>query len=397
MDYIPRVAEHPLRENLSSNDVVILLGARQVGKTYLAKRIAKEYKTKYFDLDAPFDNAEFASISALDVAGVMRSLGEPELIVIDEAQREPKVGRIVKAWHDHGMKAKILLTGSSTLQLLDNTAEALTGRNRKIGLTPLTLMERYESESWYKKSVSNDALQGAYREQVESVLLDHMIYGGYPATLSGLDRSLYLKNIVSDYLLRDVLQIGLVREPEIVKKLLLLLAGQIGNEVRISELSNKLEVDKRTVEKYINLLESSYVIFSLPSYGSNPRNEITKGRKIYFWDTGIRNAIIDYFEVSPDRMDIGPLFENVMVAEFAKLNALRGHEFSLYFWRSTAQSEVDLVLTREGKVYAYEAKWAKNSIWAGRAFKERYNAPVTLINKHNILPIIRELVVDIDV
>ncbi|MBU6389849.1 ATP-binding protein, partial [Patescibacteria group bacterium] len=348
----------------------------------------------HFDLDKPLDIAEFASIAPLDLARVMNRLGEPELIIIDEAQREPAVGRIVKSWYDQGIKANILLLGSSTLQLLDKTAEPLTGRNKKIGLTPLTLMERLESESWYRTDLTQADFEGPYKDQVQAILLEHMIYGGYPHTVTTAQKEAYLRNLVDDYLLRDVLQIGSVREPDLVRKLLMMLAGQIGCEVRSSEIGNRLGVDRRTIERYIELLEQSYVIFSLPSYSTNPRTEISKGRKYFFWDTGVRNAIIGNFDLDPLRTDIGSLFESVMVAEFAKLNALRGHEFDLYFWRSTTQSEVDLVVSMGGRLYAYEAKWSKASAWAGRAFSERYQAPVTVMNKDNIVSIVRQLVKD---
>ena len=394
MGYITRVAESQLEEYLKGNEVVIMLGARRVGKTTLALRVAEGFKTKRFDLDNPLDSAELSSVVPLGLDRVMNRLGEPELIIIDEAQREPAVGRIVKSWYDQGIKAKILLLGSSTLQLLDHTAEPLTGRNRKIGLTPLTLMERIESESWYHKDLSQTEIEGAYKDQAQAILLEHMIYGGYPNTVTTPEKEIYLRNLVDDYLLRDVLQIGSVREPDLVRKLLLMLAGQIGGEVRPSEIGNRLGVDRRTIERYIELLEKSYVIFSLPSYSTNPRTEISKGRKYYFWDTGVRNAILGNFDLNLQRADIGPLFENVMVAEFAKLNELNGHEFELYFWRSTTQSEVDLVVSTGGKLYAYEAKWSKASAWAGRAFSERYQAPVKVINKDNVVSIMRQLVKD---
>jgi hypothetical protein len=191
-----------------------------------------------------------------------------------------------------------------------------------------------------------------------------------------------LRELSSDYLWKDVLQAGLVKTPDLIKRLLLLLAHQAGSEVSVSELATQLQMSRTTVERYLELLEQTFVIFRLPSFSTNPRKEIAKSKKVFFWDTGIRNALLNAFSTDEFRPDIGALWENWVIAEVAKRNALLGSPAELFFWRSRAQSEVDLVVKQASGLRAFEVKWSRGRI-AGRAFRDAYGAEVELIRSDN--------------
>jgi len=258
----------------------------------------------------------------------------------------------------------------------------LTGRNVKLFLTPLLFEEIIASQSWYSSVYSQDQLQKQFSGQTKTILLQTLIYGSYPESVTTAEKIQYLTNLVSDYLLKDILQIGLIRSPETIRKLLLLLAHQIGSEVSVNEIANNLRVSRMTVERYLDLLEQTFVIFRLPAFGTNLRKEIVKSNKIFFWDTGIRNALLNEFSLNNFRSDIGQLWENWVIAEFAKKNLQSKNRKNLYFWRSRAGSEVDLVVKQEdAAIKAYEMKWSGKKT-ASKAFIKKYGASVELINNN---------------
>lgn len=385
MEYIPRLAEDILRELLKSPKVVIILGARQVGKTTLVGRILNELKGVIVNLDIEVDKSRFLLAANLTPQEAIKTLGSPPLLVIDEAQRLPEVGRIVKGWYDAKVQTKIVLLGSSSLNLLDQAAESLTGRNEKLYLPPLLFSEVLRNASWYTPGVDPRLLAKSFSAQMKTLLLQRMVFGSYPETVVTIDKESYLINLVSDYLLKDILQLGLVKSPAIVRKLLMLLAYQAGSEVSISELSSNLQIARPTVERYLALLEQTFVIFRLPAFSSNLRKEIVKNQKIFFWDTGIRNALLKELTPSEYRADLGALFENFVIAEFAKKNLLEGQKFNLYFWRTRDGSEVDLVVKGCNLFRAYEIKWSKTQLVGGRAFTNKYGIKVELINQNSFL------------
>lgn len=387
--YIKRLAEDKLITLFNNPKVIIMLGARQVGKTTLIKRILQRYQGVILNLDIEVDKNRLLTISHMDPVEAMKSLGNPSLLIVDEAQRLPEVGRIVKGWFDRGIKTKIILLGSSSLNLLDHSAESLTGRNIKLFLPPLLFFEVLNYQSWYSEEITVKLLKENMSSQLNSLLEEQIIFGSYPETIVTPQKEEYLLNLVSDYLLKDIFQSTLVKSPEKLKKLLMLLAYQVGSEVSLLELATNLGISRITVEKYIDLLEQSFVIFRLPAFSSNLRKEIVKSTKIFFWDTGVRNALIKDFNLSSSsRVDIGLLWENWIIAEFAKKNLLEGQPHNLYFWRTMSGSEVDLIIKGTNIFKAYEIKWSKSRTVSNRAFNDRYNIPVQTITKENFVDFI---------
>lgn len=384
MLYIPRIAENIIRNLLKTPKIMIVLGARQVGKTTLIERLVNDKSGLILNLDIAVDKARFLTASSLVPIEAIKSLGSPELLVIDEAQRLPETARIIKGWYDAHVPTKIVLLGSSSLDLLDSSAESLTGRNEKLYLPPLLFAEVIKNQIWYNENLTLETIKKNFHSQIKSLLLSQMVYGSYPETVVTSDKISYLINLTSDYLLKDILQAGLIKSEELVKKLLLLLAHQIGSVVSVNEVANNLNISRQTVERYLELLEKTFVIFRLPAFSTNQRKEIVKSTKIFFWDAGVRNALLKEFSFSEYRGDIGSLFENWVIAEFAKKNLLEGQKCNLYFWRTSDGSEVDLIIKGNEIIKAYEIKWRKERTF-GRSFTNRYNIPVATITKETVL------------
>lgn len=376
--YIQRKIEDALNNALTSRKISIIIGARQVGKTTLVKHVLKGKNSVFLNFDIESDAQRIVAAAALVPAEAIKSFGNPDYIVIDEAQRLPKIGSIVKGWYDSGVSTKIILLGSSSLDLLNQSAESLTGRNEKLFITPLEFKEIIATQQWYSTVYTDTEIEKNFPEQVSALLAQTIVFGSYPEAVITDNKQGYLLNLASDYLFKDVLQMGLIKTPDFIKKLLALLAHQIGSEVSVNELATNLGIARATVERYLDLLEQTFVIFRLPAFSTNPRKEIVKSQKIYFWDTGIRNAILNEFSMQPFRADIGALWENWVVAEYAKKNMGTGQKKNLYFWRSRSGSEVDLIIKEGEKISAYEIKW-KNKKAASRAFTERYGVQVELI------------------
>lgn len=373
--YIQRKAESRLLGLLDGRKVVIVLGARQVGKTTLVQRVLAGRKVVSLNFDIEIDKMRFLAAASLSPVDAINSLGTPEFLVLDEAQRLSETGRVVKGWYDAKLPVKILMLGSSSLELLNHAAESLTGRNEKLFLPPLLFDEVIRSRDWCPETMPLSDIARHFQEPVHTSLLQSLAFGGYPEVVTSIDKPALLRNLSSDYLWKDILQTGLVKSPDLIKRLLSLLAHQIGAEVSVHELATQLHMARQTVERYLDLLERTWVIFRLPAYSTNPRKEIAKSRKIYFWDTGIRNALLGTFSTDELRPDIGSLWENWVVAEAAKRNASLGGASDLYFWRSRAQSEVDLVVRTGDRLRAFDIKW-KGRRMAGRAFRAMYGVDV---------------------
>lgn len=378
--FIPRQAEQILRDDLARNKVVMVLGARQVGKTTLVRHIVSGQKTTSLNLDFEVDKNRLLDASVLTVEQAMARLGNPEVLVIDEAQRLPEVGRVVKSWYDSGVATKMVLLGSSSLNLLDQAAESLTGRNVKLLLPPLTFSEVVAAQPWNPGGINSKATAKIFETQLKEQLMQSIVFGSYPEAVITADKEDYLANLVSDYLLKDIFQSGLIKSPDLIKRLLTLLAHQVGSIVSTNELATTLGIARQTVERYLDLLERTFVIFRLSPYSTNLRKQVGKNKKIYFWDTGVRNAVLHEFSVSEFRGDIGALWENWVVAEIAKANLLSGSRYDLYFWRSYTGSEVDLVIKRNEKLRAFEIKWSRDAKVNRKAFEEAYGTSVELIS-----------------
>lgn len=379
--YIKRAAEESIKSWLSSNKILLVLGARQVGKTTLLKNYFKDTHITYLNMDVEVDKLTFLRAAALNPKSAVNSLANPAVIILDEAQRLPEAGRILKGWYDYEIPVRIIMSGSSSLNLLNQSAESLTGRNVKLYLPPLLFSEIIASQSWYSP-VEDEKNLSLFSNQIESILITTMVYGSYPETVVTPNKQQYLTNLVSDYLLKDILQLGLIKTPGVIHRLLSLLAYQAGSIVSINELANTLSTSRITVDHYLDLLEQTFVIFRLPAFSNNPRKEISKSQKIFFWDTGVRNALINEFNTHINRPDIGKLWENWVITEFVKANFLAGYPKKIYFWQSRSGSEIDLVVKEPtGDLKAYEIKWSAGHVT--KAFTSQYKVPVSLIHKGN--------------
>jgi uncharacterized protein len=382
--YIKRIAEQALAGILAGSKVGIVLGARQVGKTTLVEHVLAGRNALFLNFDIEIDKQRFRAAAALPPLGGLKNLGNPDVLVVDEAQRLPDAPRIVKGWYDARLPVKILLLGSSSLNLLDQAAESLTGRNEKLLLPPLVFEESLRSQSWYSDTYTPEILQDQFSASLRTFLMQSLAFGSYPEVVLSQDKAGLLRNLSSDYLWKDILQAGLVKSPDLIKRLLSLLAHQAGNEVSTNELATQLQIARPTVERYLDLLEETYVVFRLPSFSTNPRKEITRSKKVFFWDTGIRNALLNAFSTEELRPDIGMLWENWVIAEAAKHNLLWGGASELFFWRSRAQSEVDLIVKTGDRVQAFEVKWQPNRP-ATRAFTARYGVEVQRVTSRDFL------------
>ncbi len=382
--YIKRIAEQDLNRILGDSKIGIILGARQVGKTTLVEHVLAGRNALFLNFDIEIDKRRFSAAAALSPVDGLRSLGDPEVLVVDEAQRLPATPRIVKGWYDARLAVKILLLGSSSLNLLDQAAESLTGRNEKLLLPPLVFEEALRSQSWYSDAYTPQILQEQFATPVRVFLMQSLAFGSYPEVVLTQDKVHLLRELSSDYLWKDILQTGLVKSPDLIKRLLTLLAHQAGNEVSTHELATQLQISRPTVDRYLDLLEETYVIFRLPAFSTNPRKEVTRSKKVFFWDTGIRNALLNTFSTDELRADIGALWENWVIAEAAKHNLLRGCPSELFFWRSRAQSEVDLVVKTGDLIQAFEIKWQPKRV-VSRAFASTYGVDVQLISSHDFL------------
>ena len=387
--YLKRLAEQSLRDILAGDKVGIVLGARQVGKTTLVEHVLAQRGAAFLNFDVEVDRARFVAASALSPTDALRSLGDPGILVIDEAQRLSDVSRIVKGWHDARLPVKLLLLGSSSLDLLDQAAESLTGRNRKLVLPPLLFREALETQAWATADVAPEHLRRHFAPQLRTFLMQRLGFGSYPEVVTADNPTQLLRELSSDYLWKDVLQTGLVKTPDLIRRLLSLLAHQAGSEVSINELATQLQMTRPTVDRYLDLLEQTFVIFRLPAFSTNPRKEIAKSQKVFFWDTGIRNALLNAYSTDQFRPDIGALWENWVVAEVAKQNALLGSPAELFFWRSRAKSEVDLVVKQGGALRAFQIKWSPRRV-SGRVFRDAYGVDVELLSSDD--PFVADIV-----
>jgi len=348
---------------------VIIYGARQVGKTTLIKSIQKkDYQNSLFiNCDEPDYRAILTDISSTELKEI---IGSKNVVFIDEAQRVKNIGLTLKLFVDNFPEKQVIATGSSSLDLSDEIVEPLTGRKYEFQLFPFALSELEEKYSFL---------------EIQRILENRIIMGMYPEIVKKSDEAeILLKSLASSYLYKDVLQYQDIRKPELLEKLLTALALQIGSEVSYNELANLLGVSKQTVANYIQLLEKSFVIFHLSPFSRNLRNELTKLRKIYFYDTGIRNAVINNFNPMEMRQDVGQLWENFMISERLKQNAITGRQVNTYFWRTHQQQEIDYLEDAKGKLKGFEFKWKTGKYRIPKIFLKTYpGSEVQLISKNN--------------
>ena len=340
---IKRDIEAKIRSDFGKGKVVLVLGARQVGKTTLLNQLAENVERV---VRINCDNAdERERLSNPNTTQLLNMVGNAQLVLIDEAQRIPDVGMVLKMLADAlGARAQIVATGSSALELANGVFESAAGRIFEYRLYPLSHGELA-------------AQSGAERTE-QRLLQERLVYGSYPEVVTAPnDGRRILESIASGALYKDVLSFGGIRKPDVLSRLVQCLALQLGSEVSANELGQMTGLNKATVESYIDLLEKTFVVFSLRSFARNARNELKRARKIYFWDNGIRNAVIGNFAPLALRLDVGALWENYLVSERRKFLAYFQSPARSYFWRTTTKSEIDYVEECDGRLSAYEFKW----------------------------------------
>lgn len=343
--YIPQIQLEYLRHLAISGKVVIIYGPRRVGKTTLLKKYLESEENYLFVTGEDLFVRDFLSSSSIDK--LKDFIGTKTLLVIDEAQYIPSIGLNLKLIVDHLPHVKLIATGSSTFDLAKQLGEPLTGRKITIKMYPLSQMEL--------SPIENPA-------QTKAHLESRLIYGSYPEVVTLESDSLrneYLHELVSSYLLKDILAFEGVQKSKKIVDLLILIAFQIGKEVSHSELATQLSMSKSTVEKYLDLLEQVFVLVNVRGFSRNLRKEVTKTSKYFFYDNGIRNTLINNFNPLGRRDDVGSLWENYLVMERLKKQQYQHLWSHNYFWRTYDQKELDWVEEREGKLFGYEFKWGK--------------------------------------
>lgn len=341
-----RFIEEKIETLLHSNKVLLILGTRRVGKTFLINRIREKYHGKVLLLNA--EDFEVQEVfKKRSIANYQRLIGDATLLILDEAQAIENVGAALKLMIDSQPHLTILATGSSSLDLVNSTGEPLTGRQVVFQLFPIAQMEI--KEDWLT---------------TKSNLDERLIFGSYPEVFhlfTTEKKADYLTDLTRTYLLKDILAYSGIKYSNKLQDLLRMIAYQVGAEVSYHELSKKLGINKITIENYLDLLQKVFILYKLPSYSNHPRKEISKGAKWYFYDNGIRNAVIQDFRLPSLRNDMGMLWENYIIAERIKRNIYKGDAKQLYFWRTYTQQEIDLIEWHNGKLTAIEIKKGTNN------------------------------------
>ena len=352
-----RIIYKKILENLGKKPILVLYGARQVGKTTLIKDLLKNFnKTLYLQGDDPKEALLLEHRSASELSELVSGY---EMVAIDEAQRVKDIGVTLKLIADNVKDVKVIASGSSSFELANKLSEPLTGRNRKFYLYPLSIREL--SDAYGKLTITKE-------------LETYLTFGMYPkivAAESREDKAVLIKELAGDYLFKDVFMFGDIRNSFAFENLIKLLALRIGSEISYSELAKEVGISRETVLNYVTLLEQAFIIFRLTPLYTNKTKEINKSHKIYFYDIGIRNALINNTDPLDVRPDKGAIFENFFIAEKIKEREYAGRTSEVHFWKSRSGGEVDFVEVINGKFDAYECKW-KETCHAPKAWALSY-------------------------
>jgi predicted AAA+ superfamily ATPase len=373
---IHRILYQTIQDQCFKGRIILITGPRRVGKSTLIHHLCKQYGN-YLFLDGD-DSAVRTMLDSPNFEQIRLLVGNYKLIFIDEAQRIKNIGLTLKMMNDRIRDVQVIVSGSSSLDLGDKLQESLTGRKWEYNLYPVSW------EEWYKHNDYITVLQ-----QLEN----RIRYGMYPEVLTqpGSEEQI-LKELTKSYLYKDILALSGIKKPDVLEKLVTALAFQIGNEVSYNELSQLLGVDKNTIAVYIELLEKTYVIYRLKPYSENQRNEIKTQRKIYFYDTGVRNAVIGNFNPMALRNDKGVLWENFVINERMKYLEYHQQNIERYFWRTRQGGEVDLLERKNDQLHAYEIKWTeRKNLKLPIAFTNAYKAEFTGIHTDNFLQFVTDL------
>lgn len=342
--YLSREIEQKIINSLEPNKVIVILGARRIGKTVLLSRLIKQLNEPYLLLNGE-DFATYELLERRSIANYQNLLGDRKLMIIDEAQKIPDIGKILKLMVDGIPEIKIIITGSSAFDLSNYIGEPLTGRQNIFKLFPLSEKEYYQIE-----------IPTERRDRLE----ERLIYGNYPELTQINNRekkATYLRELVNSYLLRDILTFDNIKHSTKILNLLRLIAFQIGRDVSYSEIGTQLQMNKATVNKYLDLLTKVYILHKVEGFSRNLRKEITKNSRWYFYDNGIRNIVIANINPLNIRNDVGQLWENYIISERLKFQNYNNIIVNNFFWRTYDQQEIDWVEERDGNLYGYELKW----------------------------------------
>lgn len=370
MSYIRRFYDD-LGNYLEAGKVLVLFGPRQAGKTTIIKHFieSENYKFRFATGD---DLSVQQALGNNNLQQLKSFVQGYDLLVIDEAQNIPGVGLALKLLVDNVPGLKIIATGSSSFELAGQVGEPLTGRKRTLRLYPVSQLELLKADNSFN---------------VKQLLGEYLVYGSYPAVLTAQSQQKkreLLEEYVNSYLLKDILALEKVKGSAVLLDLLRLLAFQVGGEVSHSELGRQLNLDNKTVARYLDLLEKGFVIFSLRGYSGNLRKEVTKKSKYYFYDVGIRNAIVANFNPLPLRNDSGQLWENFLAVERLKTQEYKNIYANNYFWRTWDKKEIDWIEEREGKLFGYEFKFTSDKSKHAESFVSSYpNAVIEAVNREN--------------
>lgn len=357
-------------DKLFKKKVVILYGARQVGKTTLVKEILKDFGSEGKYLNCEMLSAQ-EGLKDAEGEKIKSFLGNYKIVVLDEAQNIPGIGKILKIIVDTFPELQIIATGSSSFDLANKSSEPLTGRNFTFTLYPFSLGEIQQLGDWF---------------YINSKLESIMRFGMYPEVFSLSDKEAMdrLEELSANYLYKDILKFEGIKKSTVIKQLLQALALQIGQEVSYQELAAMLGINRLTVQKYIDILEQAFIIFKLPALSRNKRKEISKSVKVYFYDLGIRNSLIQNYNPLNIRNDIGALWENFCLIERLKANSLNGVFVNRYFWRTYDQKEIDYVEEGGGGYAGFEFKWSSGKAKIPKDFLSGYpNSSFNIVTKEN--------------
>lgn len=374
---IQRALEKKLLSDIKPQKVVLLLGARRVGKTVLMEKLIREYGDGVVFLNGE-DYATVEMLSARTISSYKQLFQGVKLLAIDEAQNIPHIGNILKLIIDHIEGLSVIVSGSSSFDLYNMAGEPLVGRSNHYMLYPFSLKELSQEESGV---------------ETMQLLEERLVYGMYPELIHISDfdkKKQYLLEVVNSYLLKDILMIDGIKNSSKMRDLLRLVAFQMGSEVSYDELARQLGLSRNTVEKYLDLLSKIYVIHKLPAFSQNKRKEVTKSSKWYFTDNGIRNAVINDFRVVSMREDVGLLWESFLIGERMKKRNNANEFASFYFWRSYSMQEIDLIEEFNGTISAFEFKWNNKKVKTPSRFVENYpHTDFNVINKINFWDFIK--------